>query len=68
MIKYYKIKSHKGCSKRFKLTKNKKIKFFSSGKKHGMSKKSRNKNRLLKRNKFLNTSVSKLIKRIIFCL
>lgn len=63
-----KMKSHKGFVKRFRLTKNNKVKFYSSGKKHGMSNKNRNHNRALKKNKYLKKSSISLIKKMMFCI
>lgn len=63
-----KIKSNRGLQKRFLVTKNGKIKFFSSNRRHGLSNKSRKHNRLLKRSKYLSSSSKKIIKRLIFCL
>jgi len=68
MLKKYKLKSNKSFQKRFKLTKSGKVKFFSSGKKHGMSKKSRKHNRELKRNKYLSKSSIKIVRSMISCL
>lgn len=68
MLKKYKKKSNKSTQKRFKLTKNNKIKFFPSGKNHGMHKKTRKKNRALKKSKILLKSTRNTIKKMLFCL
>jgi ribosomal protein L35 len=67
-MKKYKMKSNKSFSKRFFITSNKKIKFFSSGLRHGLSNKSRTHNRSLKRNRYLSAASKKIIKRMIFSL
>jgi ribosomal protein L35 len=64
----YKIKTHKGFRKRFSITGNKKIKFFSSGTRHKLSKKSRKHNRLLKKVRCVKSSQINVIKKFIFCL
>jgi len=62
----YKIKTHKGIAKRFLTTCKHKVKYFSSGLRHGLRKKTRQKKRFLKKTKYLKTSSIKNIKRFIY--
>lgn len=62
------MKSNKSFRKRFSITKNKKVKFYSSGRRHGLSNKTRKRNRVLKNNRYLQASSKKVIKRLLFCL
>lgn len=60
-----KLKTHKGASKRFKLTKNGKIKLSHAGKRHILTKKSTKRKRQLRKMGYLKKCNSYAIKALI---
>ena len=60
-----KKKTHSGAKKRFKLTKNGKVKFTQSGRRHLLTKKSSKLKRNLRVSSYLNSSDARHIKDIM---
>lgn len=57
-----KIKTHSGAKKRFKLTKNNKVKYFSANKSHILTKKTRKRKRSLKKPSYMKDANKMAVK------
>ena len=57
-----KIKTHSGAKKRFKLTKNNKVKYFSAYKNHILTKKTRKRKRSLKKPSYMKDANKMAVK------
>lgn len=60
-----KIKTHSGSKKRFKITKNKKVKYWHANKSHILTKKTSKRKRNLRKSSIVNKSNERAIKTLI---
>lgn len=60
-----KLKTHSGAKKRFKLTKNGKVKKYSANKRHKLTSKSAKRKRTLRKSSYVDCTNSKAIKLLL---